>query len=167
MTIAMKAALFAYRAHQYQVRKYTGEPYFLHLTEVAGLAATCLDSRGVAIAYLHDTMEDCGMTHEALVGEFDGIIADGVHMLSDLETGNRAARKKQQAQRLAGAFPYIQTIKVCDIISNTISIKFHDPRFFKVYKEEVGHLLSVLTEANKDLLEIAWEHLGDPKCDPE
>jgi (p)ppGpp synthase/HD superfamily hydrolase len=65
MNIVDRARKFAERAHREQVRKYTGEPYFVHLDEVAKLCARFgCNKRTVAAAYLHDTIEDQPVTYE-------------------------------------------------------------------------------------------------------
>ena len=157
--------VFAREAHKDQRRKYTDEPYFLHLAEVAGIVATVADGTGcrgemVAISWLHDTREDCGVTHADLAICFGPMVAHGVMLLSDLETGNRAERKAAARARLALAPGWLQTIKVADVISNTSSIVRHDPKFAVVYLDEVRKLLDVLTEADPRLLAVAREQIG-------
>ena len=82
-------------------------------------------------------------------------MADGVAFLSDMEEGNRAERKAASRARLAAAPPWIQTIKVADMISNTSSIVMHDPKFAVTYLEEKRLLLDVLDQASPHLLRIA------------
>jgi guanosine-3',5'-bis(diphosphate) 3'-pyrophosphohydrolase len=161
VSIAFKAMQFAREAHKDQVRKYTGNPYVDHLAEVAGIVATVssqylhLEQDMLAAAWLHDSIEDQGVTLEQLDFEFNGIVASAVMQLSDLETGSRAERKAASRARLAAAWPFVQTIKCADLISNTSSIVKHDPRFAVTYLEEKRLLLDVLTEADPRLLEIA------------
>ena len=53
--LVFKAREFAREAHRSQLRKYTGEPYFVHLEEVAGLVERAgLSNDAVAAAWLHD-----------------------------------------------------------------------------------------------------------------
>lgn len=159
--ITFQAMQFAMEAHDGHKRKYTGEPYFKHLAEVAGMVSTLPfnhdDMRDIiiSIAWLHDCVEDCGVTYDTLGDKFGFIIAKGVLDLSDLEKGNRKTRKRLSRERLSKAPWYIQNIKICDLISNTSSIVAHDPEFAKIYLEEKRLLLEVLTEADKDLLDIA------------
>lgn len=161
MSIAFKAMQFAREAHKDQRRKYTGNPYADHLAEVAGIVATVayqymhLEQEMIAAAWLHDCVEDQGVTMEHLNIEFGGIIATAVMQLSDLETGNRAERKAASRARLADAWPFVQTIKCADLISNTSSIVQHDPKFAVTYLEEKRLLLDVLTRADPRLIEIA------------
>lgn len=156
MTLAFEAMQFAREVHRNQVRKYTENPYADHLAEVAGIVATIQpDDVSIAVAWLHDCVEDQGITLQQLHREFGYSVATGVILLSDLEQGNRKERKEASRIRLAAASGWIQTIKVADLISNTSSIVKHDPEFAKVYLEEKRLLLDVLTKADKGLLEIA------------
>ena len=161
MSIAFKAMQFAREAHKDQRRKYTNNPYADHLAEVAGIVSTVagqylnLEQEVIAVAWLHDCIEDQGVTLEQLDIEFNGIVASAVMQLSDLETGNRAERKASSRARLAEAWPFVQTIKCADLISNTSSIVMHDPKFAVTYLEEKRLLLDVLTKADPRLIEIA------------
>jgi (p)ppGpp synthase/HD superfamily hydrolase len=160
MSIAFKAMQFAVEAHKDQRRKYTGVPYWSHLAEVAGIVSTVAGSfinvsELIAAAWLHDCVEDQGVTEETLKSEFGIWIAEGVMLLSDLETGNRAERKAASRARLGDAPGWVQTVKVADLISNTSSIVMHDPKFAVTYLEEKRLLLDVLTRADPRLVEIA------------
>jgi (p)ppGpp synthase/HD superfamily hydrolase len=159
MSIAYRAMMFAREAHKTQVRKYTGNPYADHLAEVAGIVATvALDTEhSVAVAWLHDTVEDTATTGADLLLEFGSIVTKGVILLSDLETGNRTERKAAGRARLAAAPAWIQTIKCADLISNTSSIVKHDPKFAVTYLEEKRLLLDVMTKADPRLLALAME----------
>lgn len=155
--IAYEAMLFAREVHKDQRRKYTGNPYTDHLAEVVGICASVgLIGPDLAVAWLHDCMEDQGVSYEHLCERFGGWrIADGVLALSDLESGNRDERKAASRIRLAGAHSWVQTIKVADLISNTASIVLHDPSFAKIYLDEKRLLLDVLTKADPRLVAIA------------
>ncbi|MFC4706084.1 HD domain-containing protein [Paraburkholderia caffeinitolerans] len=156
--LVFEAMSFARFRHREQKRKYTGAPYFDHLAEVAGIVAT-VDSSPLTmvVAWLHDVMEDQGVTEAALIGQFGWPVAEGVRWLSDMESGNRAERKAASRERLARAPDWVQTIKCADLISNTGSIVQHDPKFAVTYLEEKRLLLDVLTMADPRLRRIARE----------
>lgn len=163
MTVAYDAMMFARKVHKDQVRKYTGNPYVDHLAEVAGIAmsvgwheTTIHPDMIMAVCWLHDCMEDQGVTPIDLgaIG-MPWTVVGGVMDLSDMETGNRAARKAASRARLAAAPSWVQTIKCADLISNTSSIVRHDPEFAKVYLEEKRLLLDVLTKADPQLRDLA------------
>lgn len=164
MNIVDKARKFAERAHQSQLRKYTGEAYFVHLDEVAKLCARYgLSKRAIAAAYLHDAIEDQPVTYEDLVGEFGTDIANIVRELTDEPTvkggSSRKQRKLLDLDRLANASAEAQSIKCADMISNTASIVRHDPHFAKTYLPEKRAALTVMTRANLGLQAFAWARL--------
>ncbi|GHD04670.1 hypothetical protein GCM10007320_65720 [Pseudorhodoferax aquiterrae] len=159
--LAYRAMVFARTAHAGQVRKYTGNPYADHLAEVAGILAT-VDNRleSLAVAWLHDTVEDCGVDPAELLDMFGEEVRLGVVLLSDLEVGSRADRKAASRARLATAPGWVQTIKCADLISNTSSIARHDPKFAETYLAEKRALLEVLSSADPRLLGLARAQAG-------
>ncbi len=176
--IAYRAMMLARHAHRDQVRKYSGNPYADHLAEVAGIVATVVEFDAVyspaaliATAWLHDIVEDCGYTEQSLWEVLDPThahptetdqVVRGVIWLSDLETGNRATRKKLSCERLAQAPHWVQTIKCADLISNTGSIVTHDPHFARVYLREKRDLLRAMTKADRRLWQLAWDQSFEP-----
>lgn len=168
-SIALRAMQFAREAHAAQRRKYTNNPYADHLAEVAGIVSTVSDRHPdqqvtLATAWLHDCVEDQGVSAAELERLFGRSVAEGVVLLSDQEQGNRAARKAASRSRLAGAPAWVQDIKVADLISNTASIVMHDPKFAVVYLEEKRLLLDALTNANPELLAIARTQAAPVSC---
>lgn len=160
MNNAFEAMNFAILVHAGQVRKYTGNPYSDHLAEVAGIVATVSGKWSnpeqlIATAWLHDSIEDQGITYSELDRKFGAAIALGVSLLSDLETGNRADRKAASRARLAAAPGWVQTIKLADLISNTRSITQHDPKFAVTYLEEKRLLLEVMRGGDLRLYKLA------------
>lgn len=154
---------FAIAAHSAtgQVRKYTGEPYWVHCAEVATLVASVTSSAEmVAAAWLHDTVEDTAITIEHIRDEFGPAVAALVEGLTDVskpEDGNRAHRKAIDRQHTAEQSPDCKTIKLADLISNTSSIVLRDPEFAKVYLAEKRLLLDVLREGHPVLWRrAAW-----------
>jgi len=161
---------FTASAHAGQVRKYTGEAYIVHPAEVAGWTASAFvndplpqvpAALAIAVAWGHDLIEDT-MKHltvkqrEALLtAKFGPHFAYGVMSLSDLEEGNRAARKAAGVGRLASLPGWLQTIKCADSISNTRSIRHHDPKFWPTYRDEKLALIPRLTKADPFLHALA------------
>lgn len=163
--LAYSAMLFAREAHKHQRRKYTGNPYTDHLAEVAGIIST-IDNSPVVIAtcWLHDCVEDQGVSVEALRDQFGEYVSGGVWLLSDLDKGNRAERKALSRARLAASPGWVQTIKCADLISNTSSIVEHDPKFAVTYLEEKRLLLDVLVLADPRIRDIAMSQANAPSC---
>ncbi len=119
-TLIQKAALFAKNAHAGQSRKFTHEPYFHHVESVAALVAEHGGTQEqIAAAYLHDTMEDCGITHATLSAEFGTDVADLVQYLTNneelLETLGKVT---YMIKKLAALPPDALLIKLCDTLNN-------------------------------------------------
>jgi (p)ppGpp synthase/HD superfamily hydrolase len=153
--LSMKAKNFAERVHAAQVRKYSGEPYAVHLREVAGLCAEvgCRDEV-VAAAWLHDAREDQGVTDAQLREMFGTDVARLVDEVTDRsrpEDGNRVRRKEIDRLHNAAASPEGKTIKLADLISNSRDICARDPHFAVTYMREKALLLPLLTEGNAEL----------------
>ena len=68
--LVRKAFDFAFEVHKEHKRK-SGEPYFMHLYATAkGLAELDMDASTVAAGFLHDSIEDVGVTEETIEQEF-------------------------------------------------------------------------------------------------
>ena len=155
--LVKRARDFATRAHTRinHRRKYTKQPYEVHLKAVATTVAEIVDDEEmVAAAWLHDTVEDTPITVEALEAEFGPAVAQLVAELTDASRpsdGNRARRKAIDRAKLATASPRAKTVKLADLIDNTLDICRHDPRFAKVFLAEAFDLWPVLSEGDAGL----------------
>jgi (p)ppGpp synthase/HD superfamily hydrolase len=165
--IVEKARIFATAAHAAtgQIRKYTGEPYIVHPAEVADLVRYVggTDSM-LAAAWMHDVLEDTQVNADLMRSEFGDEITDLVLWLTDVSKptdGNRATRKALDRLHTAAAPAEAQTIKLADLISNTKSIRAHDPNFAKVYIEEKKLLLEVLTKGDPILRVNAFNSIKE------
>lgn len=168
LNIVQKAQVFAIAAHAAvgQKRKYTGEPYIVHPAEVARMVAAVPGATEdmVAAAWLHDVVEDTGVTSTDIHLNFGPEIATLVGWLTDVsrpEDGNRARRKAIDREHTAQAPAEAQTIKLADLISNSKSIMQHDPEFAKVYLEEKRMLLEVMTRGDAGLMAEARKYIGE------
>lgn len=143
--------VFAMNAHKGQERKYTGEPYITHCAGVVWLVKTCVHTpEMVAAAWLHDTVEDCGVPLATIEEKFGLKVATLVEMLTDVSKpsdGKRAVRKAIDRAHTAKASWKAKTVKLADLIDNSRSIIERDPEFAKVYLTEKRLLLD---EALKD-----------------
>lgn len=164
-TTVLKAAMFAAKAHDGQVRKYTLTPYIGHPAKVAAIVATVTDDpEMLAAAWLHDVVEDTPVTVEDIRKEFGPRVAALVDDLTDVSRpsdGNRAARKALDLAHSAAASADAHTIKLADLIDNSRSITAHDPHFAVVYMREKRALLGVLTKGHADLRARAAAILAD------
>lgn len=157
MNIIIKAKLIAKTAHAaiQQKRKYSGLDYIVHPAEVASIVSSVTnDEATIAAAWLHDVVEDTGLTIAYIRNQLNPEIANIVAMVTDVskkEDGNRATRKKIDRDHLSYANEKGCNVKLADMISNGKDIKKNDKDFSIVYFKEMGLLLPLLKKGNKVL----------------
>lgn len=165
MTIVERARIFATAAHAAvsQVRKYTGVPYIVHPAEVAKIVSSVEHTDAMlAAAWLHDVVEDTGVTVEVIRAEFGAEVAELVGWLTDVSQphdGNRAHRKAIDREHSAMAPAEAQTVKLADLISNSRSIMVHDEKFARTYLEEKKLLLEVMNKGDATLMAEARKYV--------
>ena len=165
MTLVEKAEKFATEAHGSigQKRRYTFEPYINHPAAVVRILQSINATEEVlAAGWLHDVPEDTPVTVEQIRQEFGEAITELVLWLTDVskpENGNRAERRHIDLLHTAQAPPAAKTVKLADLIHNTESIAAYDPKFAAVYMSEKRALLSVLSEGNPHLFQVASEQV--------
>src|ERR1700742_3794700 len=93
-----RAYVFSMQAHGMQLRA-SGDPYFSHPLEVAGLLTTMkMDSTTIATGLLHDTVEDTLASLDDIQKQFGPSVArlvDGVTKLSRIELQNQSDQANQ------------------------------------------------------------------------
>jgi (p)ppGpp synthase/HD superfamily hydrolase len=152
-----RARAFATEAHGAidQRRKYTGEPYIVHPIAVAELVRSVPHTpEMIAAALLHDVVEDTPETLAEIETAFGAKVAELVGWLTDVSKpsdGNRRVRKHLDLLHTAEAPPDAKTIKLADLIDNTLTISRHDRSFWPVYRREKEALLQVLKEGDPTL----------------
>lgn len=150
MSLLIKASLLAAQAHRGQVRKGDrGIPYFTHLASVAQRVASLpgATEEMVAVAFLHDILEDTDFTYPDLVREFPSPIPEYVQLLTQVRKTpgvNRAGREKINCERLAQAPVEVRRIKLCDRIDNLQEPGNLTPDFLLVFLEESKRLAEAL-----------------------
>ena len=120
----LQAAQYASEKHAGHKRK-GGEPYINHLIEVAHLVSTALsepDANVVAAAFLHDTIEDAGVTAAELTERFGQNVTDLVLEVTDDKSLPKEERKRLQIEHAPKLSVRAQVIKLADKISNLRSI---------------------------------------------
>lgn len=160
--LELRAKTWAKWWHTGQVRKYTGEPYYLHPGAVAQIVKGVPHTPAmIAAAWMHDTLEDTDATEAEMRSEFGDEITDLVLWLTDVskpQDGKREVRKRIDREHTAKAPPAAKTIKLADLIDNSRSIIARDPGFAKVYLAEKRLLLDeALQEGDRQLWAMADE----------
>lgn len=129
LALVLRAADFAARAHAGQVRKgAVREPYIVHPIEVAGLVAQAgADPEVVAAAFLHDVVEDCGVSLDELREAFGERVAGIVAEVTDDKSLDKKRRKDLQIEHAAHASQDAQVVKLADKTSNVRALKSSPP----------------------------------------
>src|SRR6516165_2517749 len=98
-----RAYVYAMRAHGEQKRA-SGDPYFSHPLQVAGILADLkLDDATIAAALLHDTIEDTDATRaeiDRLFGHDIGVLVDGLTKLKKLDLVSKEAKQAENLRKL-------------------------------------------------------------------
>ena len=153
-----RAREFATVAHQSQTCKYSGRPYIEHPIAVARMVARFdHDEDMIIAALLHDTVEDTSVTIREIECVFGAGVMAFVSDLTDVSRpadGNRVARKQKDLLHTAAAQPRAKTVKLMDLVHNSVSIVRHDRCFAAVFSEEMAKMLDVLQDASDP---NAWE----------
>jgi (p)ppGpp synthase/HD superfamily hydrolase len=156
----LAAARFAGERHAGQKRKgEAGEPYINHLIEVAELVAcsdNVLDTNLVMAAFLHDTVEETGVTQQELQQRFGGDVAALVMEVTDDKSLPKDVRKALQVENAHRQSPRAQSLKLADKISNLRAILSSPPANWSVdrkrqYFEWARDVISGLTAPNARL----------------
>jgi len=125
-----RAYVYSMKAHGSQLRA-SGDPYFSHPIEVAGLLAQMkLDTASIVTGLLHDTVEDTVATLddiERLFGPEIGRLVDGVTKLSRLELQSDQTKQAENFRKLVLAMSEdirVLLVKLADRLHNMRTLRF-------------------------------------------
>jgi GTP diphosphokinase / guanosine-3',5'-bis(diphosphate) 3'-diphosphatase len=125
-----RAYVFSVQAHGSQKRA-SGDPYFSHPVEVAGiLAGMKLDTASIITALLHDTVEDTVATLDdvdRLFGREIGRLVDGVTKLSRIELQSDKTKQAENFRKLVLAMSddiRVLLVKLADRLHNMRTLHF-------------------------------------------
>ncbi len=130
-----KAYVYSVQAHGKQLR-HSGDPYYAHPIEVAGIVASLkLDIATVCTALLHDVLEDTDASVQELSEEFTPEIAelvDGVTKLGQVEMSRpNLSRESAQAENFQKFILAVSKdvrvllVKLCDRLHNMRTLQYH------------------------------------------
>ena len=119
-----RAYVYGLKKHGNQMRA-SGDPYFSHPVEVAGILAEMkLDTASIVTGLLHDTIEDTDATRDEiarLFGESVARLVDGVTKLSRLEVQSESTKEAENLRKLVLAMSSdirVLLVKLADRLHN-------------------------------------------------
>src|SRR5256885_11708926 len=125
-----RAYVYSMKAHGGQQRA-SGDPYFSHPIEVAGILAQMkLDSASIVTGLLHDTVEDTVATLddiEKLFGPDIGRLVDGVTKLSRMDLQQNQTKQAENSRKLVLAMSEafrVLWVKFADRLHNMQTLRF-------------------------------------------
>src|ERR671935_986124 len=125
-----RAYVYGLRKHGTQLRA-SGDPYFSHPVEVAGILAQMkLDSASIVTGLLHDTVEDTVATLdeiERLFGPDIARLVDGVTKLSRIELQSDQTKQAENFRKLVLAMSEnirVLLVKLADRLHNMQTLRF-------------------------------------------
>jgi GTP pyrophosphokinase/guanosine-3',5'-bis(diphosphate) 3'-pyrophosphohydrolase len=126
-----RAYIYATKMHGSQ-KRHSGDPYFAHPIEVAGILTEYkLDTATIVAGLLHDTIEDTDATRTEiarLFGEPIAELVEGVTKLSQLEIANSQNKQAANLQKFILAMARdvrVLLVKLADRLHNLRTLKFH------------------------------------------
>ena len=124
-----RAYVYGLKKHGTQLRA-SGDPYFSHPVEVAGILAEMkLDTSSIVTGLLHDTLEDTDATRDEiarLFGEDVARLVDGVTKLSRLEVQSESTKEAENLRKLILAMSSdirVLLVKLADRLHNMRTLK--------------------------------------------
>ena len=157
VTTVKKALRFMYKAHDGQVRKFSGEPYVVHPRSVANTIWKLTKDESLAIAgAFHDVIEDTKFTYEDIASEFGTYIADLVKELtSDPELIKKFGKTDYLVNKMNRMTDDALLIKLADRLSNVSDFGSDGKKFRDKYGPATREIISrikVRNELHKKLL---------------
>jgi GTP pyrophosphokinase len=168
-----RAYVYGLKKHGTQLRA-SGDPYFSHPVEVAGILAEMkLDTSSIVTGLLHDTLEDTDATRDEiarLFGENIARLVDGVTKLSRLEVQSESTKEAENLRKLVLAMSSdirVLLVKLADRLHNMRTLQhIKDPLRRKRIARETMDLYAPLASrigmenVKRELEELAFAELN-------
>ncbi len=167
-----RAYVYAMHMHGSQTRA-SGDPYFAHPIEVAGILTEYrMDTATICTALLHDVIEDTEASHAELAGLFGEEIAElveGVTKLSRLELNSEHERQAENLRKFILAISKdvrVLLVKLADRLHNMRTLGFVKPEKRERIARETLDIYAPLARSigmhriTTELEELAFEHLN-------
>ncbi|MEA5026479.1 MAG: bifunctional (p)ppGpp synthetase/guanosine-3',5'-bis(diphosphate) 3'-pyrophosphohydrolase [Erysipelotrichaceae bacterium] len=175
LALIEKAYLYAEEKHREQFRK-SGEPYVIHLLQVAYvLAGLRVGPKTIAAGLLHDVVEDCNVSSEEFIAEFDEEIyrlVEGVTKIGNIEFKDEkeylAANHRKILIAMAKDIRVI-IIKLCDRLHNMRTLQYMSEEKQKKIAQEtlevyapIAHRLG-MSEIKNELEDLSFYYINRDK----
>lgn len=141
MNIVQLARNFAIEAHDMAGCTYGKLPFSYHLQAVVH-ALGDVDEKGVAAAWLHDTVEDTHVTLTDIRKLFGDRVTQLVDCVTDVEGDSREVRKEGMYQKLSNGPALARRIKLADRIAN-MTASMENERMNSIYYKEFPRFIGV------------------------
>ena len=145
-----KAYVYAMQKHGTQQRA-NGDPYFSHPLEVAGILTDLkLDDSTIAVALLHDTIEDTDATRseiDAVFGEDIGRLVEGLTKIRKLDLVSKKAAQAENLRKLLLAISEdvrVLLVKLADRLHNMRTLQHMPEEARKRIAEETLEIYAPL-----------------------
>ncbi len=167
------AANFAKTMHEGQTRA-SGEPYYTHPLEVAGILADMkMDTATILTAILHDTLEDTPATYKEISTKFGKEVADlvnGVSKLTKIESQTVEGKQAENFRKLVLAMSEdirVLLVKLADRLHNMRTLgAFDKPEKQRRIARETLEIYAPLAErigmhkVKEELEDLAFGYLS-------
>lgn len=147
-----------YAIQKHGEQKYAHYPYSYHLDKVYEIVVEMNLGEDYEIAaYLHDVIEDCGVSKEEIAKLFNQHIAELVFAVSGFGE-NRKERQEDMKNKMA-LYPESINLKMADRLANIRSSKINKPSLYQTYKKEHEKLKELFELGSPELFYLIEQEL--------
>ncbi|WFU48502.1 RelA/SpoT family protein [Sinorhizobium terangae] len=167
-----KAYVYAMQKHGQQKRA-SGDPYISHPLEVAAILTEMhLDESTIAVALLHDTIEDTTATRQEiddLFGEDIGALVEGLTKIKKLDLVTKKAKQAENLRKLLLAISddvRVLLVKLADRLHNMRTLDHMSPEKRARISEETMDIYAPLAgrmgmqDMREELENLAFRHIN-------
>ncbi|HRP79256.1 MAG TPA: bifunctional (p)ppGpp synthetase/guanosine-3',5'-bis(diphosphate) 3'-pyrophosphohydrolase [Aquamicrobium sp.] len=167
-----KAYVYAMQKHGHQKRA-SGDPYFSHPLEVAAILTEMrMDEATIAVALLHDTIEDTSATRaeiDALFGADMGKLVEGLTKLKKLDLVSKKAEQAENLRKLLLAISddvRVLLVKLADRLHNMRTLEHMRPDKRLRIAEETMEIYAPLAgrmgmqDMREELEELSFKYIN-------
>ncbi|MFS8115901.1 bifunctional (p)ppGpp synthetase/guanosine-3',5'-bis(diphosphate) 3'-pyrophosphohydrolase [Rhizobium jaguaris] len=167
-----KAYVYAMQKHGQQKRA-SGDPYISHPLEVAAILTDMrLDESTIAVALLHDTIEDTTATRaeiDELFGEDIGRLVEGLTKIKKLDLVTKKAKQAENLRKLLLAISddvRVLLVKLADRLHNMRTLDHMSPEKRARISEETMEIYAPLAgrmgmqDMREELEELSFRHIN-------